>query len=108
MQFTVLVTIQGVIIMSKKELVTRVFNKLSAEDYTKNAIKQIIDASFEEIITMVSQDGECRLPGFVTFKKYLRKERQALHPVTRAPITVPAKQSIKVSISNDFKESIQD
>ena len=94
--------------MSKKELISRVFNKVTEAGCTKSQVKTIIEMTFEEMKHMVASDGECRIPGCFTLKKYLRKERQALHPVTRAPITVPAKNSIKVSISTDFKDLIQE
>ena len=93
--------------MSKKELTTRVSDSLSQIDVPKAAIKQIIDASLDEIMNMVIEDGECRLVGFATLKSYKRKARKAMHPITREPITVPEKTSVKIILSNDFKEALQ-
>lgn len=93
--------------MSKKELINRVADSVEEIDVSKAAIKQIIDTTLEEIMNMVIDEGECRLVGFASLKSYKRKARKAMHPITREPIVVPEKTSVKIILSNDFKEALQ-
>ena len=93
--------------MSKKELINRVYESVEQNDVSKATLKQIIDTTLESIMEMVIEEGECRLVGFATLKSYKRKARKAMHPITREPITVPEKTSVKIILSNDFKEALQ-
>ncbi|MEC8461406.1 MAG: HU family DNA-binding protein [Pseudomonadota bacterium] len=93
--------------MSKKTLVANVYNKFEDTGITKSSVRDIIDATLNEVINIVVEEGEIRLLGFASLKVYNRKERKALHPITREPIDVPAKKSLKVSISSEFKDAIQ-
>ncbi|HUS64729.1 MAG TPA: HU family DNA-binding protein [Kofleriaceae bacterium] len=98
--------------MTKQELVERIYRKRGAQSgLTKKAVAEIIDGVFAElgdyfVKARAPRNGsgpKFTYPGFGTFAKRKRPERDGRHPQTGAPIKIPAAQTVSFSLGSDLK-----
>jgi nucleoid DNA-binding protein len=98
--------------MTKQELVDRIYRKRGiANGMTKKAVAELIDAVFAElgdyfIKSRVSRRGSgprFTYPGFGTFAKRRRPERDGRHPQTGEPIRIPAQETVSFAVGSDLR-----
>ncbi len=101
--------------MTKQELVERIYRKRGAQSgLTKKAVAEIIDGVFAElgdyfVKARAPRNGsgpKFTYPGFGTFAKRKRPERDGRHPQTGAPLEIPASDTITFSIGSDLKATM--
>lgn len=99
--------------MTKQELIDRIYRKRGLEHgLTKKAVGDIIDAVFAElgdyfIKSKIPRRGlapRFTYPGFGTFFKRLRPQREGRHPQTGEPIVIPSVQTLGFNVGSDLKE----
>ena len=99
--------------MTKLELIDRIYRKRGVgKGMTKKAVGEIVDGVFAElgdyfVKTKVPVRGpgpRFTYPGFGTFSKRRRPEREGRHPKTGKPITIPATNTLAFNIGSDLKE----
>jgi DNA-binding protein HU-beta len=98
--------------VTKQELIDRIYRSRGQQNgLTKKAVAEIIDAVFCElgdyfVKTRVSRNGggpKFTYPGFGTFAKRRRPERDGRHPQTGVPIRIPSAQTVSFAIGSDLK-----
>ena len=67
------------------------------------ALDSLIDGIGEAI---KEEDGRITLPGFGTFSKVYRKERQGVNPATGEKMTIEARYAIKFRPGKALKDAI--
>lgn len=98
--------------MTKQELIALIYRKRGAQNgLTKKAVADIIDGVFAElgdyfVKARVRRNGsnpKFTYPGFGTFAKRRRPERDGRHPQTGEPIRIPALDTVSFAIGSDLK-----
>jgi nucleoid DNA-binding protein len=98
--------------MTKQELIDRIYRKRGIQaGLTKKAVAEIIDGVFAElgdyfIKGRVGRSGNgprFTYPGFGTFAKRRRPERDGRHPQTGEPIRIPAQQTVSFAVGSDLR-----
>ena len=98
--------------MTKQELIERIYRKRGERHgLTKKAVADIIDGVFAElgdyfVKSRLGKNGSnprFTYPGFGTFAKRRRPERDGRHPQTGAPIRIPATETGSFAIGSDLK-----
>jgi DNA-binding protein HU-beta len=98
--------------MTKQELIERIYRSKSLPDeVTKKTVAQIVDAAFAElgdyfVRSKVTKSTSPRFtyPGFGTFTKRKRGERNGRNPQTGARITIPSSVTVAFAPGVDLKE----
>ncbi len=96
--------------MTKAELIQRVYRNLGLPNVTKKAVAQVIENTFGEIgdyfvkakVTRKTQP-RFTFPGFGTFTKKRREQRQARNPQTGELIEVPASTTITFAPGQELR-----
>ncbi len=89
--------------MNKSELVAAIAERT---EQPKSTVAEIIDAFQETIVNGVAEGTKISIPGFLTFEKGHRNERQGKNPQTGAVLTIPAADVPKVKIGKAFKDVV--
>jgi DNA-binding protein HU-beta len=97
--------------MTKAELIQRVYrSKDLPKDVTKKAVASVIEAAFAEIgdyfvKTKVTRKTQPRFtyPGFGTFTKKRREQRQGRNPRTGELIDIPASTTITFTPGQELR-----
>lgn len=98
--------------MTKQELIELIYRKRGAQSgLTKKAVADIIDGVFAElgdyfVKARVRRNGatpKFTYPGFGTFAKRRRPERDGRHPQTGEPIRIRALDTVSFAIGSDLK-----
>jgi integration host factor subunit alpha len=98
--------------MTKQELIERIYKKRGIQNgMTKKVVADIIDAVFAElgdyfIKSRVTRNGSgprFTYPGFGTFAKRQRPERDGRHPQTGEPIRIQAQQTVSFAVGSDLR-----
>ena len=98
--------------MTKQELIERVYKSRGAPNgLTKKAVADVIDGVFAElgdyfIKARVKRNGSTprfTYPGFGTFAKKRKPEREGRHPQTGAPIRIPSKDTVSFALGSDLR-----
>src|SRR6185503_4784101 len=98
--------------MTKQELIERIYRKRGVSNgLTKKAVSEIIDGVFAElgdyfVKSRVPRNGggpKFTYPGFGTFAKRRRPERDGRHPQTGVPIKIPSAETVSFSLGSDLK-----
>ena len=100
--------------MTKAEMIERVCKtKGLPPTLTKKAIIQIVDSVFGEVgdyfvRSRLSRHSHPRFtyPGFGTFVKRKREERQGRNPQTGQPILIPESYTVTFAPSRDLKSDL--
>jgi nucleoid DNA-binding protein len=103
--------------MTKQELIERIYRKRGVQlGLTKKAVAGIIDGVFAElgdyfVKARVRRNGSnprFTYPGFGTFAKRRRPERDGVHPQTGEPIRIPAIETVAFAIGSDLRSLLND
>lgn len=89
--------------MTKQELVDAVAEKA---EVSKAAAKEIIDATFEEIVKSIKKDKRFAMPGFGTFTVRERKAKTGRNPKTGESIKIKASKTIGFKPAPTVKDKL--
>ena len=96
--------------IGKKEMITQIVEHYNEEHegakLTKVAATEMYDAVFDTLHDMLTAGTEVAIPNLGRFKITERAERVAHNPKTMEEITVPAKKSVKFSVSKTLKDAV--
>lgn len=102
--------------MTKQELIDLIYRKRGVKNgLTKKAVADIVDGVFAElgdffVKAKVPRRGRMprfSYPGFGTFSKRRRPEREGRHPRTGQPITIPEADTLGFALCSDLKELLK-
>lgn len=88
----------------KKDLIYKfaVANNLPTKEAQK-LFQSVLDLIVEELLA----GNNVKIVNFFNFFIKERKEKQAINPVTKAPMVIPAVKTIHVKMSKSIKEALQ-
>ncbi len=91
----------------KKMTQTQVVNEIAAasgiaKKQAKAAMEKLVDLA----IAQTKKVGVFVLPGIGRLKKVERKARMGRNPATGEPIKIPARKSVKLTLSKSIKDAI--
>lgn len=89
--------------MTKNELAKEV---AVSEKLCISTVVKTIDGVLRVIKDALAQGEEVTLRGFGTLSVVQREERNAVHFVTKEPIVVPAHRTVRIRISKELKEQL--
>lgn len=87
--------------MTKSELLSAVSHKTGL---SKAKVDEVLQSIQESIRTEVKDGGKITLHGFGTFSHKTTSARKGINPATKAPIDIPAKETVKFKASDSFME----
>lgn len=90
--------------MTKQDLIDAVAK--NAGDVSKTAVKDLIDATFEEITKAIKKDKRFQVPGFGTFSVKQRKARTGRNPKTGEEIKIKASKTVGFKPAPSLKEKL--
>lgn len=82
--------------MNKKDLTAKVASKTGL---TNVAASRAIDAMFDSLQESLVNGEQTVIQGFGTFSISNRAARNGVNPLTKQPITIPARKAVKFSAS---------
>ena len=83
-------------------------DKVKEIGLTKNEAKKVVDVFFDLIAGELKKGNTIKLAGFGKFFVKSRKERKSKNPKTGAEIRTPAKNTVSMKFSDDFKKYFHD
>ncbi len=89
--------------MTKQELVELVANKAGL---TKADAGRALDAVLEGITSGLKKNGKVALVGFGTFATKTRAARNGINPLTKQPLSIPAKTVVSFKAGSKLKDSV--
>jgi DNA-binding protein HU-beta len=92
--------------MKKQELIDAVAKKCQKLELSKTAVKEVIDATFDEIMKAIKKEKKFQMPGFGTFSVKTRKARTGRNPQTGEEIKIKASKTVSFKPASQFKESL--
>ncbi|GIU78431.1 MAG: DNA-binding protein [Bryobacteraceae bacterium] len=91
----------------KKMTQTQVVNEVAtAAGITKKQAKAAMEKLVELAIAQTKKVGVFVIPGIGRLKKVERKARMGRNPATGEPIKIPARKSVKLTLSKSIKDAI--
>jgi DNA-binding protein HU-beta len=91
--------------MTKQDLIDAVAES-AGEDVSKAAVKEIIDATFEEIAKAIKKEKRFQVPGFGTFTVRQRKARTGRNPKTGETLKIKASKTVGFKPAPSLKEKL--
>lgn len=92
--------------MTKQQLIDNVAKRAEKMEVSKTAVRQIIDATFEEITKAIKKEKRFQMPGFGTFAVKARKARTGRNPKTGEPMKIKASKTISFRPAPQVKTSL--
>lgn len=89
--------------MSKNELVEFV---AAEAGLTKTDAAKAVDAMMKGITSGLKKDKKVALVGFGTFSTKVRPGRSGINPLTKAPMTIPAKTVVSFKAGSKLKDAV--
>lgn len=89
--------------MNKTELVSSISSK---SGLSKADSKKALDAVVEAIVDALKGGDKVSLVGFGTFSVAKRPARQGINPLTKKPLSIPAKKVAKFKAGSDLDGAI--
>ena len=91
--------------MSKTELVNFIAEQANL---TKADATRALDAVLEGITTGLQKDGKVSLVGFGTFNSKKREAREGINPLTKEPLSIPAKMVVSFKAGSKLKDAVNE
>ncbi|NEB80851.1 integration host factor [Streptomyces sp. SID14478] len=91
--------------MTRTELVAALAERAEVSQKDADAVLTAFAATVGDIVA--KGDEKVTIPGFLTFERTHRAEREGRNPATGETMTIPAGYSVKVSAGSKLKESAQ-
>ncbi len=89
--------------MSKQELVEIIATKTGL---TKADAARALDATLEGITQGLKKEGKVTFVGFGTFSAKKREARNGINPLTKQPISIPAKTVASFKAGSKLKDAL--
>lgn len=89
--------------VTKKELIDRIAERTQAK---RVAVKRIVQAFLDEIVTELCQDNRLEFRDFGVFETRTRASRTAQNPKTLARVDVPMKRTVKFKMGRLMRENL--
>lgn len=89
--------------MTKQELVDFIANKTGL---TKADATRALDATLEGITAGLQKEGKVAFVGFGTFSAKERAGRTGINPLTKQPLTIPAKTVVTFKAGSKLKDAV--
>jgi integration host factor subunit beta len=89
--------------VTKKELIDRIAERTQAK---RVAVKRIVQAFLDEIVTELCQDNRLEFRDFGVFETRTRASRTAQNPKTLARVDVPTKRTVKFKMGRLLRENL--
>ncbi|MDR1050187.1 MAG: HU family DNA-binding protein [Deltaproteobacteria bacterium] len=91
--------------MTKAELVAKLAED---NDITQAQAAKILNSLLDIIATEIKESGAINLAGFGSFSKAERAARNGFNPKTKAPLRIPASNTVKFRVAKALKDSVND
>lgn len=92
---------------AKKMTQTQLVNEIAtATGITKKQAKAAVEKLVEIAIAQTKKVGVFGIPGIGRLKKVERKARMGRNPATGEPIKIPARKTVKLTLSKSIKDAI--
>jgi len=88
-------------------LVGVVLEEKCGQKVSKRVAKEVVEIVFDEILNSIKNEGEAVLPGIGKLKLVERRARVGYNPQKQEKIQIPARKTIKLSISKKVKEELK-
>lgn len=92
--------------MTKQEFIDVVAKNVGNEDLSKAVVRQVIDATFQEMVNAIKQDQRFAVPGFGTFTVRERKAKTGRNPKTGETIEIKASKTIGFKPAPSVKDAL--
>jgi DNA-binding protein HU-beta len=92
--------------MTKQELIDAVAKKVEKLDVSKTAVKEIVDATFEEVAKAIKKEKRFQVPAFGTFSVKARKARTGRNPKTGETLKIKASKTVGFKPAPTLKDSL--
>lgn len=89
--------------MSKTELVEFVAEETGL---SKAQASKAVDAMLKGIEKGLKEDGKVAFVGFGTFSSKLREGREGINPLTKEPMSIPAKNVVSFKAGSKLKDAV--
>lgn len=73
---------------------------------TQAAVREIVEATFNEVIVQLKQGSDVNLSGFGIFQRTERDARQGRNPATGETIQIAASTGVKFKAAKALKEAL--
>jgi integration host factor subunit beta len=90
--------------VTKKEIVRQISERL---DLTQLKTKEIVQQTFDAIVTTLLEDGRIELRNFGVFEVKRRKARKARNPKTGERVDVPPKNVVTFKPGKEMEERVR-
>ena len=91
--------------MTKQEFID-VVAKNAGNDLSKAAVRQIVDATFAEMVKVIKKEKRFAVPGFGTFSVRARKAKTGRNPKTGESIKIKASKTIGFKPAPSVKDAL--
>ncbi len=92
---------------AKKMTQTQLVNEIAtATGITKKQAKAAVEKLVEIAVAQTKKVGVFVIPGIGRLKKVERKARMGRNPATGEPIKIPARKTVKLTLSKSIKDAI--
>lgn len=89
--------------MTKQDIIDRLTNECGL--HRASAIRAV-EGMISSISGSLARGESVSLRGFATFKPVVAAEKLGRNINTGAPVTIPARRTVKLILSKEFKESL--
>lgn len=89
--------------MTKSDLIGEVSKSTGL---SKRAAEEAVDAAVDAMKKAIKKNGECRYPGFGTFRVKKRAARMGINPRTGEKIKIKASKTVGFKPAAAFKEKL--
>lgn len=90
--------------VTKKELIDKIAERSSIR---RADVKQVVQLFLDGIIDDLGKGNRLEFRDFGVFEIKVRGPRQAQNPKTLAPVTVPARRTVKFKVGRLMKQQLQ-
>ncbi|MBT5229748.1 MAG: integration host factor subunit beta [Methylococcales bacterium] len=94
----------SIVKLNKSELIKRV--QESTNSANRQIVSDIVNGLLEEIGSAVVAGEQVDLPGFGSFSRKLRNERNGRNPQTGETMVIPAKWAPNFKVGKDLKDRV--
>src|SRR5438128_5502476 len=100
----ILFSVQGVLAVTKKEIVKTISEKLGL---TQLKTKEIVQQTFDAIVETLLEVGRIELRNFGVFEVKMRKARKARNPRTGEKVDVEPKKVVTFKPGKEMEEKVR-
>ena len=89
--------------MNKTELIAKV---AEVAGLSKVDAKKAVDAAVEAVKGALKKGEKVQLPGVITLSVEERAARKGINPLTKKPISIPAKKVVKAKVGSEIAAAV--